>query len=136
MQPDELAGIPGYVVLDDDDRVIYTSPGRHQTTNAYIGQALWARLPEAEEMLRPRFEEARRTGEPVEFTIFYAGSTTSIRAVPAADGLAVHAERLTVLNVRTLATLAESLKKIEAELAARAPEQRDPPARESLPVPL
>jgi len=31
-------------------------------------------------------------------------------------------------NVRTLATLTASLRRIEAELAGRAPEQLDPPA--------
>jgi hypothetical protein len=119
-------------VLDADDRVTYVGPRRHHTSSYFVGQTLWSGLPEAEPLLGPRFAEARSTGEPVEFTVFYAGATTQIRAIPAADGLAVHVERLAELDVRTLATLAESLQRVEDALAARAHVRRDRPAPESL----
>jgi hypothetical protein len=121
-----------YFVLDDDDRVVYVGPRRDYSAKAYFGQTLWSRLPGAEELLGPRFAEARATGRPVEFAVFYAGRALGIRAIPAADGLAVHVEHLTELNVRTLTTLAESLRTIEAELTARAPARPGRPAPESL----
>lgn len=133
MMPDdrtELSDGAYYFVLDDEDRVVHVAPTRDHMANPFLGQVLWTRLPEAETLLGPPFDEARSTGRPVEFIVFYAGRTTSIRAIPAADGLAVHVEPLTELNVRTLSTLAESLEQIEAELAVRAPVQRGRPARE------
>jgi hypothetical protein len=130
--PGELAGLPYYFVLDEDDRVTYVGPRRDHAASHFVGQTLWSGLPEAEPLLGPRFAEARSTGEPVEFTVFYAGATTQIRAIPAADGLAVHVERLVELDVRTLATLAESLQRIEDALAARAHVRRDRRAAESL----
>lgn len=121
-----------YFVLDDEDRVVAVGPRREYADNPFLGHVLWSRLPGAEPLLRPRFDEARRTGQEVEFTTFYAGRTKHIKLIPAADGLAVHVEQLTVLDVRTLATLAQSLKRVEAELDARAREQLDPPAPASL----
>jgi hypothetical protein len=132
LPPDDFAGLPYYFVLDDENRVTYVGPRRDVATDPFHGRVLWSRLPEAEPLLAPRFAEARSRGEPVEFTVFYAGAATHIRAIPAADGLAVHVEHLAELNVRTLATLGESLQRIEAELAARAPAQRDPRAGASL----
>jgi hypothetical protein len=136
LEPTELGDLSYYFVLDDEDRVVHVGPRRNRTVNAVLGQLLWAGLPEAQPLLGPRFAEARSTGEPIEFTVFYDGGTTRFRAIPAADGLAVHAERLTELDVRTLAGLAESLGKIEAELTARAPEPPGRPAAASLRAPL
>ena len=129
---DGLTDLSYYFVLDHEDRVVHVGPRRHYAAKPFFGQVLWSRLPGAEVLLAPGFAEARASGRPVEFAVFYAGCAMSIRAVPAADGLAVHVEHLTELNVRTLATLAESLRQIEAELVARAPARPDPPARESL----
>jgi hypothetical protein len=120
-----------HFVLDDDDRITYVRPGSPGGLSPFIGRLLWERLPGAEPLLRDKLDEARRTGRVIEFAVFYAGRTQAVRAVPAADGLALHVEQLTELDVRTLATLAESLLKIEAELAAREPGQLDPPAPSS-----
>jgi len=117
-----------HYVLDHEDRIMLVNTGRPGPQDPFVGQVIWERLPGAEPLLRHRLDEARRTGREVGFTIFYAGRTRHIRAVPAADGLAVYVEQLTELNVRTLAALAESLRQIVAELDAREPVRRDPQA--------
>ncbi|CAN5145860.1 hypothetical protein BH09ACT13_BH09ACT13_07020 [soil metagenome] len=127
-----LSGVSHYFVLDDEDRVVSVGPRRDYADNPFLGHVLWSRLPEAEPLLRPRFDEARRTRQEIEFTTFYAGRTKHITVIPAADGIAVHVEQLTALDVRSLATLAKSLEQIEAELDARAHERLDPPALGSL----
>jgi hypothetical protein len=106
-------------VLDRDDRILDVLPRAFDGLAPFVGQVLWERLPGAEPLLRQRFDEARLTGQEVEFAVFYAGRIESVRAVPLEDGLAVQIEQLTELDIRTLATLAESLLQIEAELAAR-----------------
>lgn len=119
-------------VLDPDDRILDVRPRIFEGLGPFVGHVLWERLPGAEPLLRPRFDEARRAGQEIAFTVYYAGSTESIRAVPHRGMLAVHVERLTELDVRTLGTLAESLRRIEAELAARESEQHGRPAPASL----
>lgn len=119
-------------VLDAEDRITYANTGEPGPRYPFVGQVIWDRLPGAEPLFRHKLDEVRRSGRVVECTIFYAGRTRHIRAVPAADGIALHVEQLTELNVRTLATLAESLRRIEAELDAREPERHDPPAPASL----
>ncbi len=114
-----------YFVLDDEDRVVQVGPSPATQRDRFAGQVLWSRLPGAEPLLRHHFDEARRTGRALEFVTFYARRVKSIRVVPAADGLAVHVEPLTELDVRTLGTLEQSLREIEAELADRASEQLD-----------
>ena len=114
-----------YFVLDDEDRVVQVGPSPTMERSPFLGQVLWSRLPGAEPLLRHRFDEARRTGRALEFVTFYAGRIKRIRVVPAADGLAVHVERLTELDVRTLGTLERSLREIEAELADRESERLD-----------
>jgi hypothetical protein len=117
-----------HFVLDHEDRTMLVHTGHPGPQDPFVGQVIWERLPGAEPLVRHRLDEARRTGREVEFTIFYAGRTRHIRAVPAEDGLAVYVEQLTELNVRTLAALAESLRQIVAELDAREPVRRDPQA--------
>jgi hypothetical protein len=121
-----------YFVLDEHDRITYVSTDLEEGISPFVGRTAWERLPGAEPFLRPRFDEARRSGGEVAFPIFYAGRAKHIRAIPAADGLAVHVEQLTAVDVRTLATLAESLRRIEDELAGRASVRLDPPAHGSL----
>jgi len=118
-----------HFVLDADDRITYVRdwPDDHGMS-PFVGRVLWERLPGAEQILREKLEEARHTGRESEFAVFYAGRTHSVRVVPAADGLGVHVEQMTKLDVRTLSTLAASLRQIESELAAREFGRRDPPA--------
>jgi hypothetical protein len=124
--------IPRFFVLDAEDRIVQVSEKYHENMGRFLGHPIWEYLPRAEFLFRPHLEEARRTGRPVESTVFYAGRTIDLRIVPSGQSLAIYPKSRTELNVRTLATLAASLRRIEAELDARAPERHDPPAPASL----
>ena len=121
-----------YLVLDDRDRIVSVSPQLHHDLVHWLGHVLWDHLPAAKEIYGPCFDEARTSGQPVESVVFYSGRVKRLTAIPGADGLAVHVERLAELDVTSLATLTQSLERVEAALAARAPERRDPQARGSL----
>lgn len=112
-------------VVDGDDRIIQVSEEYRATMARYLGHPLWIYLPGSEPVMSPIFEEARESGSVIESTVFYAGGTVDVRAAPTGATLAVQLRRRTELNVRTLATLARSLRTIEAELAAREHERRD-----------
>jgi hypothetical protein len=115
-------------VVDGRDRIVQVAEEHRETMARYLGHSLWSYLPGAEPLLSPYFEEARESGEAVESTIFYAGGTVDVRATTSGRSLAVELTRRTELDVRTLATLAKSLRTIEAELAARERVPRDLPA--------
>jgi hypothetical protein len=115
-------------VVDRHDRIVQVADEHRATMARYLGHPLWVYLPGSEPVLRPIFEDAREAAEVVESTVFYAGGTVDVRVAPTGGSLAVQLKRRTELNVRTLATLAQSLRSIEAELAAREHERRDPPA--------
>jgi hypothetical protein len=122
-------------VVDGEDRVVQVAEENRDTVGRYLGHPLWTYLPGAEPVLKPHLDEARESGEPVESIVFYAGGTFEVLVEPSGMSLAVRLTRRTELNVKTLATLVESLQTIEAELAARAPARRDRPARESRQAP-
>jgi hypothetical protein len=112
-------------VVDRRNRIVQVADEHRATMARYLGHLLWVYLPGSEPMFSPIFEEARETQEVVESTVFYAGGTVDVRATPGGATLAVRLRRRTELNVRTLATLAQSLRTIEAELSAREPERPD-----------
>ena len=123
-------------VVDGDDRITRVADEHRATMARYLGHPLWTYLPGSEPVLSPIFEEARETQERVESTVFYAGGTVDVRVTPADATLAVRLRRRTDLNVRTLATLAQSLRSIEAELAARErvrPDRQAPASPRALP---
>lgn len=64
--------------------------------------------------------------------IFYGGRLARPRVVPTSESLTVYVTVLRELDVRTHATLAESLRAIEGELAGRESELPDPRSRASL----
>jgi hypothetical protein len=119
---------PRFFVIDADDVIVQVSEEYHGSMGRFLGHSLWEYLPRAELLVRPHLERARHAGEEVESTIFYAGGTVELRVVPAGARLTVYTTRRTELNVRTLGTLAESLRSIERELAAREPVRHDRPA--------
>ena len=121
-----------YVVLDDDDRIVGVSPRLRDDLGHWLGHVLWDHVPAAMDICRPFFDEARATGRPVESVVFYSGRVRRLTAIPAADGLAVHGQRLAELDTTTLGTLMQSLARIEAALADRASAQPDSPTRASL----
>jgi len=133
----EAAATPGgdYYVLDAKDSIVHASAGC-QWMRRFLGHVVWECMPLAEVMFRPRFEEARRTGHEVEFRVLYAGALSQIRAVPAGSDLTVFVTHVERLNVRTLATLTASLRRIEAalETPASAPlDLRAPASPQALP---
>jgi hypothetical protein len=123
-------------VVDGRDRIVQVADEHRATMARYLGHPLWIYLPGSEPLLSPVFEDAREAGEVVESTVFYAGGTIDVRVAPTGRSLAVRLRRRTELNVRTLATLAQSLRTIEAELAARErerPDRQAPASRRALP---
>jgi hypothetical protein len=121
-----------YVVLDDDDRIVHVSAPFHDAMGHWLGHVLWDHLPGAREVYGPHFEDARHTQEPVVAVVFYTGRVKRLTIIPAADGLAVHVERLEALDVTTLGTLMRSLERIERVLAGPACAQPDPRSPASL----
>jgi len=119
-------------VVDHDDRIVTVVGHFEDTLGPFLGHSLWEASPQAERLFAPYFAEARRTGRGVEFTSFYAGRLARRRVVPTGQILTVHVTPLEELDVRTLATLSESVLRVEAELARQASERLDPPARASL----
>ena len=119
-------------IVDSDDRIVTVVGHLEDTLGPFLGHSLWEANPQAERLFAPHFAEARRTGREVEFTSFYAGRLARWRVVPTGQTLTVYATPLEELDIRTLGTLSESLLRVEAELAAQAPAQPDPPARASL----
>jgi hypothetical protein len=117
-----------YIVLDTDDRITHVSPHLHHDLGGWLGHVLWDHLPGAREIYEPSFDEARSSGQPVESVVFYSGRVKRLTVIPAADGLAVHVERLAELDVTSLGTLTRSLVQIEAALAGRVSERHDPRA--------
>jgi len=97
--------VGAYMVLDEDDRIAYVAPALEAELGRCAGHVLWHHLPKADRVYGPVFEEARATGTAVEAAVFYSGRVERLTAIPAADGLAVHVQRLEALDVTTLGTL-------------------------------
>lgn len=127
-----MTGPNYYFVLSPEDEIVHVSEALHGQMGRFVGHSLWVKMPSAELIFRPYFQEARQTGRELEFAAFYAGGTIRMRVVPSGQSLTVYPTRLSELNLRTLATLTESLEKIVSELAAQVPAQVDQPVRGSL----
>jgi hypothetical protein len=121
-----------YVLLDPEDRIVRVGPALDAAMGPFVGQSLWERLPGAQPVYGPRFDEARRTGETVEFTVFYAAQLKRIRATPVGAELVVHVTRIRELDVTSLGTLAASLREMTSELTDPRPGPPDRPAPASL----
>lgn len=121
-----------FYVVDGDDRIIEVSDGLHESMGSFVGNSLWECFPRAADLFGEHFDDARESGREVELKTFYAGAAIRLRVIPAGESLTVYPKRLAEVNLRTLRTLAESLRRIEQELSAREPELRDPPAPGSL----
>jgi hypothetical protein len=121
-----------FYVLDADDRVTQVSGRLKDSLGSFVGHSFWEAAPRAEPLFGPHFEEARTTGREVEFVAFYAGYVGRRRVVPSGEALTVFVTPIVELDVRTLETLAQSLRQIESELAAPQPARRDPRAPASL----
>ena len=120
------------LVVDDADRIVRVTEQPQGAVAHYLGHPLWFYLPRAEPILGPYLEHARETGDVVESTVFYAGGTFDLTVTPDGPFLALELRRGAELDVRTLETLASSLRRIQAELDAREPLPLDRRAHGSL----
>jgi hypothetical protein len=99
-----------FVVLDAGDNIVGVGPDAESQFGPLVGASLWECFPGSEPLFRPYYDEARRTGEPVEFVQFYDGNVARVRAVPAGtDLLELYWERITRLDTLTLEGLLETL---------------------------
>ena len=107
------------VVVDEDYRIVelalavaceaaVTRTGAPASRPA-PGRNLWEVFPEAKPLFEPYCDEARRTGEPVEFLQFYDGRLLRVRAVPRGRHLLLFGESLQDLDTLTLERLRASL---------------------------
>jgi hypothetical protein len=109
-----------FVVLDTMDHIVEVGPGAESQFGPLQGSLLWDSFPGSEPLFKPYYDEARRTGEPVEFVQFYDGNVASIRAVPRGDDrLELYWERISRLDTLTLdglaGTLDESLQLLDEQ---------------------
>jgi hypothetical protein len=99
-----------FVTLDTGDTIVGVGSGAESQFGPLLGSLLWDSFPGSEPLFKPYYDEARRTGKPVEFVQFYNGNVARIRAVPRADDrLELYWERISRLDTLTLAGLAQTL---------------------------
>jgi hypothetical protein len=99
-----------FLVLDTGDTIVGVGPGAESQFGPLLGSLLWDSFPSSKPLFKPYYDEARRTGEPVEFVQFYDGNVARIRAVPRADDrLELYWERISRLDTLTLRDLTQTL---------------------------
>lgn len=106
-----------FVVLAEDYRIVEVGPAAQAGFGPLLGQNVLDSFPGSRPLFLPYYEQARRTGETVEFTQFYDGYVSRITAVPNGSKLAVFWELLGMLDVLTLDGLRDSLEAIIRTLA-------------------
>ena len=108
-----------FVTLDEADRIVEVSPAAGAVFGPLRGQDVFESFPESRPLFLPYFEQARRTGEVVEFTQYYGGYLSDLKAVPAGKLLTVYWEQCYMLDVLTLDGLRDSLRTVLEALEAR-----------------
>ena len=99
-----------FVVLDTGDRIVGVGPAAESQFGPLVGSVMWECFPGSEPLFKPYYEQARRSGEVVEFIQFYDGYVARIRAMPREGGeLELSWERLARIDTTTLRSLADSL---------------------------
>jgi hypothetical protein len=112
-----------FVILDSGDRIVGVGPHAESQFGPLVGSVMWDCFPGSEPLLKPYYDQARRTREAVEFVQFYDGYVARIRATPREGGeLELSWEQLARIDTTTLAALADSLA---ASLELLDEEQRD-----------
>jgi hypothetical protein len=104
-------------VLDERYRIVEASPAAQPLVGHLIGETIWEHFPGSRSVFLPYCEEARRTGEKVEFVQFYGGRMMRVTYVPEGLRLVVTWETLGDVDVTTLDALRSSLLEIVAVLA-------------------
>ena len=97
-----------FVVLDEAYKIVEVSPAAG-AVGPLRGQDVFEIFPGSRPLFLPYYEQARRSGEVVEFTQYYGGYVTNTKAVPAGNLLTVYWEPLYMLDVLTLEGLRSSL---------------------------
>lgn len=110
-----------YLMLDEDYRIVEVHSAAPTRFGSLLGRDLWECFPDSEPLFRPYYEEAWRTGEPVEFVQFYDGRVGRIRATPEGSRLALSWEHVVQLETLTLEGLRSSLTETIAALEGAAP---------------
>ncbi len=114
-----------FVVLDEVDRIVGVGPHAESQFGPLLGSILWECFPGSKPLFKPYYDNARRSGEPVEFEQFYDGNVARVRAVPRAGGhLELYWELLARLDTLTLQSFVETLEHSLAQLSDAAPGQR------------
>lgn len=98
-----------FLVLDDEFRVVEVGAGARAAYGPVLGQIVFEAFPDSEPLLRPHYEQARATGEAVEFAAFYNGYVKHLRVTPSGSDLTITWDDLGVLDVLTLEGLVSSL---------------------------
>jgi len=104
------------VVLDDDNRVVEVGDAALPWFADHVGESVFDVFPGSEPLFRPYYDEARRTGRPVEFAQYYGGYVLTLRVEPCAGGLRVTWTTLAMLDTWTLSGLRASLEDALARL--------------------
>jgi hypothetical protein len=112
-----------FVTLDAGDRIVGVGPAAESQFGPLVGSVMWECFPGSEPLFKPYYDQARRSGEAVEFVQFYDGYVARIRATPREDGeLELRWDQLARIDTTTLRALADSLA---ASLDLLDEEQRD-----------
>ena len=99
-----------FVVLDEGDRIVGVGPHAESQFGPLLGSVMWDCFPGSEPLFRPYYDQARESGEAVEFVQFYDGNVARIRASPRAGGeLELRWEQLARVDATTLERLVQTL---------------------------
>jgi hypothetical protein len=94
------------MVLDEDYRILHVGD---PMVREHAGRNLWEAFPQSRPLFQPYYDQARRTGKPVEFVQFYAGYVARVRAVPVGKELHLFWEHLDRIDTLTLEGLRDSI---------------------------
>ena len=102
------------IVLDEEYRIVEANLIAAPWFAQHVGKGVFDCFPGTRCLFCPYYNEARRTGEAVEFVQFYDGYVTHVTVVPRGAQLTVSWETLGILDTWTLDGLRSS---IDAALA-------------------
>ena len=99
-----------FVMLDPADRIVEVGPHAESQFGPLAGSLIWDAFPGAKPLFKPYYDEARLTGETVDFVQFYDGNVVRVIArMDDHERLEVSWEQLTRLDTTTLADLRASI---------------------------
>ena len=123
-----------FVILDEAYRIVEVSPAAGAVFGPLRGQDVFESFPGSRPLFLPYYEQARLTGEVVEFTQYYGGYVANVKAVPSGSMLTVYWDRWYTIDVLTLEGLRDSLRTVIDALRGREDALRGDGVRGSLRV--